>query len=256
MARPKKCRRICREPSFEKFIPDGIPSHEEVFLTVDEYEVLRLLDYEKKTQEECAAQMGVARTTVTAMVETARYKAADSLVNGKPLLIGGGHYKICNGFTPCDCQDGCERTSVASPALIRVKGENIMRVAVTYDNGNIFQHFGHTETFKLYDIEDKAIKETQVVSAAGSAHGTLPTFLKEHQVDVLICGGIGAGAQQGVAGAGIELFGGVHGSADDAVDAYLAGTLAYNPNVRCSDHGHGHEHGNHSCGDHGGCGSH
>lgn len=258
MARPKKCRLICREPSFERFLPDGIPSSEDVFLTVDEYEVLRLLDYERKTHEECAIQMNVSRTTVTAMIEVARGKVVDALVNGKPLCIGGGHYKICNGSTQDCCEKGCRRASASDMSQVKAKGENRMRVAVTYDNGNIFQHFGHTETFKLYDIEGKEIKETQVVSAAGSAHGTLPAFLKDHQVDVLICGGIGAGAQKGIAGAGIKLFGGIDGSADEAVAAFLKDELAYNPNVSCGDHGHGHGHGHgeHKCGEHGGCGSH
>ena len=127
-----------------------------------------------------------------------------------------------------------------------------MRIAVTYENGQIFQHFGHTETFKIYDIADGKVVSAEVVDTNGSGHGALAGFLVAHGVDTLICGGIGGGAQNALAQAGIRLFGGVSGNADEAVNALLAGNLGYNPNVHC-DH-HDHEAG-HSCGDHG-CGSH
>ena len=127
-----------------------------------------------------------------------------------------------------------------------------MKIAVTYENGEIFQHFGHTETFKIYDIADGKVVSAEVVDTNGSGHGALAGFLIAHGVDTLICGGIGGGAQNALAQAGIRLFGGVSGNADEAVNALLAGNLGYNPNVHC-DH-HDHEAG-HSCGDHG-CGSH
>ena len=127
-----------------------------------------------------------------------------------------------------------------------------MKIAVTYENGEIFQHFGHTETFKIYDIADGKVVSAEVVDTNGSGHGAPAGFLVAHGVDTLICGGIGGGAQNALAQAGIRLFGGVSGNADEAVNALLAGNLGYNPNVHC-DH-HDHEAG-HSCGDHG-CGSH
>ena len=127
-----------------------------------------------------------------------------------------------------------------------------MKIAVTYENGEIFQHFGHTETFKIYDIADGKVVSAEVVDTNGSGHGALAGFLVAHGVDTLICGGIGGGAQNALAQAGMRLFGGVSGNADEAVNALLAGNLGYNPNVHC-DH-HDHEAG-HSCGDHG-CGSH
>lgn len=127
-----------------------------------------------------------------------------------------------------------------------------MKIAVTYENGEIFQHFGHTETFKIYDIADGKVVSAEVVDTNGSGHGALAGFLVAHGVDTLICGGIGGGAQNALAQAGIRLFGGVSGNADEAVNALLAGNLGYNPNVHC-DH-HDHEAG-HSCGDHC-CGSH
>ncbi len=134
-----------------------------------------------------------------------------------------------------------------------------MKIAVTYENGNIFQHFGHTEQFKLYTIENNMVSSSEVVNTNGSGHGALAGFLSANGVDTLICGGIGGGAQMALAEAGIKLYGGVSGSADAAVSALLAGDLGYDPEVKCDHHEHEHGEG-HSCGSHGcgggSCGSH
>lgn len=129
-----------------------------------------------------------------------------------------------------------------------------MRIAVTYDNGEIFQHFGHTENFKIYDVENGKVVSANVISSEGSGHGALATLLSGNKVDVLICGGIGGGAQMALAQEGIKLYGGVSGNADAAVEALLAESLSYNPDVKCDHHGEGHEH-HGNCGS-GGCGSH
>lgn len=131
-----------------------------------------------------------------------------------------------------------------------------MKIAVTYENGQIFQHFGHTEQFKVYEINGGKIGQTKIVGTEGSGHGALAGFLKAEGVDTLICGGIGGGAQNALAEAGIKLYGGVSGDADKAVEELLAGTLGYNPDVKCDHHDHQHGEG-HSCGSHGhegGCG--
>lgn len=131
----------------------------------------------------------------------------------------------------------------------------MMRIAVTYENGNIFQHFGHTAQFKIYDIEDNKITDEQVVGTLGSGHGALAGFLSDNNVNVLICGGIGDGAKTALKNAGIQLYGGVSGNADQAVQSLLAGDLNYNPFVKCSHHEHEHTCGSHSCGeDKHGCG--
>lgn len=126
-----------------------------------------------------------------------------------------------------------------------------MRIAVTYDSGNIFEHFGRTEQFKIYDAADGEIKSTAVIGTGGNGHGMLADFLKRENVDALICGGIGDGAKSMLAAAGIKLFGGVSGNADEAATALIAGRLVHQPDVKCSHHGE-HEHGehNHSCGGH------
>ena len=231
MARPCKKRWVCGEPRCRRFGPSDVLNTEEVVLNLDEYECIRLIDYEGLEQEQCAAQMGVARTTVQAIYKSAREKLADSIVNAKHLRIEGGD-------------------------VVRIipKGGHInMRIAVTYEDGQIFQHFGHTEMFKLYDVEDGKVVGSEVVDTNGQGHGALAGFLLGNKVDVLICGGIGGGAQMALADAGIKLFGGVAGSADTAVEAFLKQELMYNPDVKCNHHGEGHEHGN--CGSHG-CGNH
>lgn len=133
-----------------------------------------------------------------------------------------------------------------------------MKIAVTYDNGNIFQHFGRTESFKVYEVEDNKVVSSEVIGSNGVGHGALAGLLSDQSVDVLICGGIGGGAQAALAEAGVELCAGAEGDADQAVEAYLKGELI-STGANC-DHHH-HEDG-HSCGDHeeghscgGGCGS-
>ena len=127
-----------------------------------------------------------------------------------------------------------------------------MKIAVPYENGQVFQHFGHSGQFKIYDVGDGRITAERIAVPAGSGHGALAGFLSGLEVDTLICGGIGAGAQEALAQAGIRLYGGVTGGADEAVRALLAGTLDYSVEVRCGRHDHHREHGH--CGeDHHGC---
>ena len=205
MPRPVRCRRIEQLPVYRSFSPDDITATEDVQMTVDEYEALRLLDGEGLTQEACAARMNIARTTVTAIYENARKKVADALVHGKRLLITGG----CCEFKPVEIQQ-----------TIMEKGSNTMRIAVTYENGEVFQHFGHSEQFKLYDVEDGKITGEQVVDTNGSGHGALAGFLQAAKVDALA---------------------GVQGSADTAAKALVSGTLEYAPDAHCDHHGHHHD---------------
>lgn len=273
MPRPPRCRRICSAPRVDRFCPcDGAES-DPILLTLDEYEVIRLVDLEQQTHEQCAAQMDISRSTVQEIYESARRKLAACLVYGKPLHITGGNVRICSGqeqrYGNCHRADTCNRHSpdetCGKPSVDSAcctfhltsdqKGDIIMRIAVTYENGQIFQHFGHTEQFKIYDVADGQIVREAVVDTNGSGHGALAGFLMQLGVDALICGGIGGGAQMALAEVGIRLFGGVSGEADAAVNALIAGNLGYNPDVHCDHHDHEHGEGGHSCGNHG-CGNH
>ena len=162
MPRTPRCRFIDGYPEYWRFTPMGADQNDMLIMTLDEYEAIRLIDKCGLTQEQCAGRMGVARTTVTAIYDSARKKLADSLIDGKTLQIGGGHYRL-----------NSQGTDHVIP-----KGENDMRIAVTYDNGTIFQHFGHTQQFKLYDTKEGKLTAEQVVGTNGHGHGALAGFLK------------------------------------------------------------------------------
>ena len=124
-----------------------------------------------------------------------------------------------------------------------------MKIAVTYENGNVFQHFGHSERFKLYNIENDVVTTAVIIDTMGSGHGALAGFLKQCKVDALICGGIGGGAKRALSDAGIKLYGGVSGAADAAVNALLADKLSFDSDAECDHHGehHGGECHDHDC---------
>ena len=137
-----------------------------------------------------------------------------------------------------------------------------MKIAVTYDNGNVFQHFGKTENFKVYEVEDDKVVSSEVIGSNGTGHGALAGLLAEQGINVLICGGIGEGAQTALTEAGIEMVAGAQGNTDDVVEAYLKGELV-STGANCDHHHHeeGHSCGSHeeghSCGEScGGCGGH
>ncbi len=226
MPRPKRCRRICGYPSCWSFAPEGVNDPETIDFKLDEYEVIRLIDHEKMTQEECAKFMGVSRATVTSIYENARFKISDAMVCGKRIRITGGSYMIDS-----------------IPASIQLN-----------EDGMVGQHFGKTEQFKVYDVAEGAVKSSQVIDTNGTGHGALAGFLRAAEVETLICGGIGMGARNALEEVGIRLLPGVTGNVDKVVADYLADKLNYDPNTEC--HHHDHEHGEgHEC-HHGDCGSH
>ena len=122
-----------------------------------------------------------------------------------------------------------------------------MKIAATYENGTIFQHFGHSEAFKVYEAEGGKVISAQIVTADGGGHGALVDLLSDLGVEALICGGIGGGAIRALDAAGIHAYPGVVGSADAAVESLLAGTLAFNPDTLCDHHA---QEGGHDCGEH------
>ncbi len=199
-------------------------------MSVEEYECIRLIDYMGLNQNDCADRMQVSRATVQAIYAEARKKIARFIVEGINLIIDGGDYEIRN--------------------VINNERENdIMKIAVTYENGQVFQHFGHTQQFKVYEVENGKIVKTEIVDTNGQGHGALAGFLFNGGIDTLICGGIGGGARNALAEAGIKLFPGASGDADAQVESFLAGNLDYDPDTMCSHHSHkeGHSCGNHGC---------
>lgn len=240
MSRPKRCRKICGYPDYWSFLPEGSEVTETIAFNLDELETIRQIDYRKMTQKECADAMGVSRATVTSIYEQARYKIADAMLNGKRIRITGGTYQI---------------DSIPASAQINEKGDGIMRIAVTYEQEMVGQHFGRTEQFKIYDVQDGQITSARIIDTNGTGHGALAGFLRAAEVEVLICGGMGMGARMALEEAGLELLPGAAGNADDAVKNYLAGALEYDLDTACvhHDHEHGKEHDCHQgdCGKHG-----
>ena len=126
-----------------------------------------------------------------------------------------------------------------------------MKVAVTYENGEVFPHFGRTPQFKIYEIESGEVKTSQVIDTGETGHGALAGFLRERGVEVMICGGIGGGAIMAMAECGIKVYAGASGDADEVIKSYIEGTLAEIGEATCDHHEH-EGHGGHGCG-HGGC---
>lgn len=125
-----------------------------------------------------------------------------------------------------------------------------MKIAVTYDNGNIFQHFGRTENFKVYEVEDGRVVSSRVIGSDGIGHGALAGLLADREIEILICGGLGGGAMNALMNAGITVVAGAEGDADAAVESYLRGELV-SSGANCDHHHHGE---GHECGHHDGDG--
>ena len=124
-----------------------------------------------------------------------------------------------------------------------------MRIAVTFLAGQVFGHFGKSKEFAIFDIEDNKVAANHILPVTGEGHGALASLLKAHNVDLVICGGIGEGARDALTNSGIQYIAGVQGNVRHAVEEYLTGTLEDNPVKYC-----GHHHDDHNCGeDHHGC---
>jgi len=132
MPRPQRCRKICRKPAVHAFSPENVIPQENVVLSLDEYEVIRLVDTEQQTHEQCAARMEISRSTVTEIYESARKKLADCIVYGKRLVISGGNFRLCEGdASGCrrqHCSEYCGRNTS------KKEGMSDMKIAVTYEN--------------------------------------------------------------------------------------------------------------------------
>lgn len=221
MSRPVKCRKVCHFPENLEFVPvqKGKDS-EPVILNLDEYETIRLLDKEGMSQEQCSEFMQVARTTVQRIYESARKKTAVALVEGRPLRIEGGDFRLCDGKNASCGFESCFKQQLYI-RYKRPKEEGVIRIAVPYEKGEIFQHFGRSRELKIYDIKKKKLLEKELITTEGNGHGALTGILNALAVDVLLCGGIGSGARMALEANEIAIYGGRKGDADSAVEAFL-----------------------------------
>ncbi len=207
-----------------------------ITLLLEEWECLRLVDYSGLDQAAAANSLGVSRQTAQALLQSARQKTARALVEGMTIVIQGGAHII------------------AAPEKVSDNNRsNEMKVAVTCQDNQVFQHFGRTPEFCIYTVEEKKVVKVEKLAAPEEGHGALVSFLKEQDVDTLICGGIGGGAVNHLREAGISIYAGASGDVKEQVDSFLSGQLPQNEDADCGHHGgHAHEHHDHGhgCQDH------
>ncbi|HCM28304.1 MAG TPA: DNA-binding protein [Treponema sp.] len=229
MPRPVLSRRVACAPNAVLFKPAGIPAREldEVVLPLDEFEALRLADYEGLYQEAAALRMGISRQTFGRIVEGARRKVADALVNGKALRVEGGK------------------------TVLKEEGADSMKIAVPTNEGNVDAHFGHCGYYSIYTVQDNRIiaEERMEASAECGCKSGIAGELARSGVRTLVAGNIGEGAVRVLGSFGISVTRGAAGPVRSVAEAFLAGTLK-DTGTNCSAHdsheGAGHE----GCGHH------
>lgn len=220
MPRPVNERKLGGPIAPRVMKPAGVPAREleEVRLGFDEAEALRLADLEGLYQEAAARSMGVSRPTFGRIIETARHKVADAILNGKALRIDGGEI------------------------IIDEKGERIMKIAVPSRDGLVDEHFGHCKEFLIFSVEGKSLIPQQTMpspEACGCKSG-IAAELARAGVSHLIAGNMGEGAVRVLSANGITVVRGASGDAKAAAQAFVDGTLA-DSGIGCAGHGEGHE---------------
>ena len=236
MPRPTRLKTIRDLPQALAFVASDEQNFEDkpsITLNLEEWECLRLVDYQGIDQEEAAASLDVSRQLLQMLLRSARQKVARALVEVLPLYIRDGHYT----YTDSIGDSNNDRS-------------NEMKVAVTCFQDEVFAHFGRTPEFAIFQVEDGKIVKEERVAAPTEGHGALAGFLKTQNVNTLICGGIGGGAINALRAAGIEVFTGATGKVREQAESLLAGRLPQMGDANCdhSGHEHGHEAG---CGNHG-----
>ena len=251
MPRPEKKRYICPLSDERRFSTDGdAPALE---IRADELEALRLCDLEEVSQQEAATRMGISRGTLQRLLYSAHRQIAFALVRGRSIHLDPPTGDRCEGKDMCrkKCRF-CRNKRKAT-----TKGGKNMIIAVTSADGEVFQHFGHTPEFTLYETRGDALLGPRVVPTGENGHGALAGILDALGVEVLICGGIGGGAQMALDEIGVKVVGGASGKVADVVSAFLKGELEVDPDFQCHHHDRDGDHkcGEHGCGEHG-CGEH
>lgn len=227
MPRPRKCRKVCRLPDNDGFIP--IRSGENlaaIILNVDEYETLRLIDREGFSQEQCGDYMHIARATVQQIYTNARKKLADALVEGRPIRISGGDYRLCDGTeTYCGC-GGCHKHS-RSPMMKSDKEEGKMKIAIPLDENkqDVCPVLARAPYFLFKDAETESIVENPAAQAQGGAGLQVAQFLVDNDVHTLITVRCGQNAADVFTAAGMKIYKSVNKTAVEELAALAEGTL-------------------------------
>lgn len=210
MPRPRKCRKVCCMPRYNEFVPANRDNAEEVVLTVDEYEAIRLIDKENFSQEECSVYMNVARTTVQQIYTDARGKIADTIVNGKKLIIKGGDFALCNSENDNYCCNGCKKHRCYRKTELNFKEELGMKIAIPLDDSkkDVCVSFGRAPYFMICDKEtgETEILENPAAEAQGGAGIKAAQFVVDSGASTVITVRCGENAGDVFKAAGIEIF--------------------------------------------------
>lgn len=209
MPRPNKSKKVSRLPQCTSFYAEKFREENHILLNVEEYETVRLIDYLGMTQEACAASMEVGRGTVQSLYTSARGKIARYLVEGGILKIEGGNYALV------------EEADSSKGSTPEEKGDIVTKIAVPWEDGEVFQHFGRAQCFKLYHVSGEKTIHTEILESGGYSRRMLAELLSNQNVKIVICGGIGAGARNALAERGIRLYAGAAGNADSQVASFL-----------------------------------
>ena len=225
MARPEKWRCVECPPGAHVFGPVGIPVRnlEQVHLQLDELEALRLLHLEHATQQQAAARMGVSRSTVSRMAERAHRTITEALVLGKAICIEGGPVTVVRVSVAGSSETGAGAPSGEAGVA---KGEPMI-IAIPYLEGEVNAHFGSTQAFLVAETAEGQVQKSTVYEVQGMQHdhSGIAGFLKEQGVEVILAGGMGGPMQQALKQAGFDLYCGVAGPADEAIEAFLRGKI-------------------------------
>lgn len=227
-------------PAARIFLPSSYPPDDArggIFLLLEEWEALRLVDYAGMEQSQAARSMGISRQSVQMLVSSARGKLARAVVEGLALRIQG------------------ESNLTNKNDTLSMKRNSTMKIAVTAQNDQVFPHFGRTPEFYVVSAENGKIIEEGTLPAPAEGHGALVGFLVEQGTDALICGGVGGGAVNSLRAAGIQIYAGAAGPVKEQVLSLLSGHLPQQGEANCDHHdehghGHGHGHGGEGCGHH------
>lgn len=251
MPRPRKWRKVCCLPQSKRFGPLDLPEDNvnSIKMTVDEYETIRLIDLDRFTQEECANQMNVSRTTVQGIYDDARKKLAASLVNGKVLWIEGGEYQLCNDIEN-GCGRGCCRRSLYGLGLIKTEAqtqdkETNMKIAIPVDEQNLESNvcisFGRSPYFLIYTVETKeaAFLENEAASSQGGAGIKAAQVLVDNEIKTLLTPRCGENAEAVLHKADIAIYKTIEGTAQQNIEAFIEGTLSILNVFHAGHHGHG-----------------
>lgn len=239
MPRPRKCRKVCQMPATREFHPVGASRGESmVFLSVDEYEAIRLIDKQGFSQEECASYMQVARTTVQMIYNSARKKVADALVDGLPLRIEGGDYRLCDGQEEyCGC-GGC-RKHRCGQMITKYEEDGHMRIAVPLDENkqDVCIVLARAPYFLFKDEEAETIVENPAAQAHGGAGVQAAQFLADNEVNILITVRCGQNAADVFAAAGMKIYKSVNKAAADDLKDLADGKLEELTHFHAGFHG-------------------